>query len=95
MVAIIIWSIILVSVSVILASVLWLTVWSGQSVYRFIRRRDARPLTDEEKWQETSTEPTFSEEEWARLLASITAFEEGRKTDKENWYMEEDEDHRL
>ena len=87
--------VVLIAWSFILASVLWLTVLLGQAVYRLLRQRDVRPLTDEEKWQETSTEPTFSEEEWARLLASIPAYEEDRKTDKENWYMEEDEDHRL
>lgn len=42
----------------------------GYSAYYSVRKRNARPLTDEERWQETSAEPRMSEEEWSALLAT-------------------------
>ena len=43
-------------------------VISGQIVYQAWRRLTSRPLTDEERWQETSVE-SLNEENWASLLS--------------------------
>ena len=49
---------------------IWLAVLAGQSFYGWMRETYTRPLTEEEKWQETSME-SMSEEEWSALLASL------------------------
>ena len=63
----------MVIVSIILLSVLYGVVIvgaviSGQIVYQAWRRLTSRPLTDEERWQETSVE-SLNEENWASLLS--------------------------
>lgn len=62
--------VVLLSLSFIIAAAVCLAVFAGQSVYGWVRGKYARPLTDEEKWQETSME-SMSEEEWSALLASV------------------------
>ena len=66
--------VVLLALGLALFGVFALAVLAGQWVYQAIRGKDARPLTDEEKWQESSAE-SMSEEEWAALLASIDADE--------------------
>ena len=62
--------VVLLALGLALFGVFALAVLAGQWVYQAIRGKDARPLTDEEKWQETSME-SMSEEEWSALLASL------------------------
>jgi hypothetical protein len=68
----------LVALAFVVVVFLWAAALAGRLVYLWIRRRDARPLNDEEKWQETSSE-SMSEEEWASLIASMAP--ENRPTD--------------
>lgn len=62
-------AIVLLALVFAVVGAVWGAVLAGQWVYTTIRHRFDRPLTDEEKWQETSAE-SMSEEEWAALMAS-------------------------
>lgn len=48
----------------------YLAIAVGRAAYRGVRRQQDRPLTEEEKWQETSVE-SLSEEEWAALMTTV------------------------
>lgn len=77
-----------IALAFIVAVTLWMGAIAGRLVYLSLRRRDARPLTDEEKWQETSSE-SMSEEEWASLIASMAP--ENRPTDD----IDKEDGHRI
>jgi hypothetical protein len=60
----------LVMVAGVITGVMYLALTAGLRMYGWIRGKYARPLTEEEKWQETAME-SMSEEEWSALLASV------------------------
>lgn len=63
----------IVSMGVVLGmtvGVVALAIYAGRSVYGWLRTTQTRPLTEEEKWQETSVE-SLSEDEWSALIASL------------------------
>jgi len=64
---------VLLLVAMVIGAVLTIAVsaFSSQFFYDWVRRKNTRSLTDEEKWQETSIE-ALSEEEWAATRASMT-----------------------
>lgn len=64
---------VLLLVAMVIGAVLTIAVsaFSSQFFYDWVRRKNTRSLTDEEKWQETSIE-ALSEEEWAAMRASMT-----------------------
>lgn len=73
----------LMALAFIVAATLWVATHAGWLMYLYLRRRDARPLTDEEKWQETSSE-SMSEEEWAALIASMPQYEPRNETTEDD-----------